>query len=141
MDREEGVIEVFTDGGSRGNPGPSACAFVVFINNTIFHQGSKYLGIATNNEAEYQGLIMALNFLSEFDLSPYKEIDIKMDSELVVKQLTGMYKIKNPKLKFLYDKVVNLINAIGIKINFKHIPRSENYIADGLVNSRLNDTF
>lgn len=136
--RKDLVIEVFTDGGSRGNPGPSACAFVVIINNKIFHQESRYLGITTNNEAEYQGLIIALNFLYKFELSRYERIDINMDSELIIKQITGEYNIKNANLKFLYNKVVKLIQILKIKINFKHIPRSLNHLADDLVNSRLN---
>lgn len=138
MNKRKGIIEVFTDGGSRGNPGPSACAFVIIINNKVFHQESKYLGITTNNEAEYQGLIMALDFLDKFDLSPYQRIDIKMDSELIIKQITGKYNIKNANLKSLYNKVVKLAKIIKIKINFKHIPRKLNYLADDLVNSRLN---
>lgn len=136
--RKDLIIEVFIDGGSRGNPGPSACAFVVIINNRIFHQESRYLGITTNNEAEYQGLIMALDFLYKFDLSLYERIDIKMDSELIIKQITGEYNIKNANLKSFYNKVVKLIQIIKVKINFKHIPRSLNHLADDLVNSRLD---
>ncbi|MCS7091865.1 MAG: ribonuclease HI family protein [Patescibacteria group bacterium] len=138
MDREVKIIQVFSDGGSRGNPGMAACAFVVFVNNVIFHQESKYLGFTTNNDAEYQGLIMALNFLNTLDLSDYQQINIHLDSELIVNQLNGKYKVKNQKLKILYEKAINLINNLGVKVQIIHIPRSKNFLSDKLVNARLD---
>ncbi|MCX7928494.1 MAG: ribonuclease HI family protein [Patescibacteria group bacterium] len=138
MNLDDNVIDVFIDGGSRGNPGMAACAFVVYVNNLQFYQESKYLGVATNNEAEYQGLLMALGYLEKLNLSNFSRINLNMDSELVVKQVKGEYKVKNQRLKILYDKTLNMIKKLGLKISILCVPRSENFVADKLVNERLD---
>jgi len=130
---------IHTDGGSRGNPGPAACAFAVEQGQNVIHKGSKYLGITTNNQAEYWGVITALMWISENEKNiTTKKILFLMDSELVCKQINGIYKIKNPEIKTLFDKYLNNKFNIKIKLEFKSIPREENKLADLLVNNELD---
>lgn len=129
-------IIVYTDGGSRGNPGKSAIGVV--INNKIY---SKYLGIKTNNEAEYEAIIFALKKIKELfgsKKSKEIEIEIRFDSELVEKQLNGKYKIKEKRLYPLFIEIWNLKQDFK-KVNFIYIPREKNIIADKLVNDKLNE--
>src|SRR5690348_13599566 len=107
---EEGLI-IHTDGGSRGNPGPAACAFVAEENGSEVYKESKYLGIKTNNFAEYSGVTLALQWIAkEVPITNYQfPIIFYLDSELVVKQLNGLYKIKNEVLKKLNDEIKRVI--------------------------------
>lgn len=132
------MIQIFSDGGSRGNPGEAASAFVVYKDNEVLHKEAKYLGKATNNVAEYTGVILAL----EWTVKNLSDLDItfKLDSELVVRQLTGVYKIKNSELMELAMKVKKIIKENNLKISFVHIPRSQNALADKLVNEKLDDS-
>jgi ribonuclease HI len=129
-------INVFTDGGSRNNPGQAAVGVV--IDN---HKFKKSIGIRTNNEAEYEAVILALEKLKElFTLEELNnfEIDFHLDSELVCKQINREYKIKDDKLSKLFLKVYNLkIDLLNIK--FKHIRRENNKEADKLVNEALDE--
>lgn len=134
-------MAIFSDGGSRGNPGPGACAFVVKKGDQTIGQGSKYLGKVTNNFAEYSGVLIALNWLID-NLSQVDEVkifDFFMDSELVVNQINGNYRIKNPSLKNLYGEIRKLIDKKKFQIFFKSIPRSKNKFADSLVNQELDN--
>ncbi len=125
------MIKIFTDGGSRGNPGQAACAYVVFDDAGNIRQScGKYLGVATNNEAEYQGVIEALTALKDLELSFF------LDSLLVVNQLNGLWKIKAPRLRELLMKGRALEN--NRKITYTHIPREQNTTADLLVNETLD---
>lgn len=136
-------IIIYTDGGSRGNPGPSAIG-AIFCNERgeIFKKYSEYLGEATNNEAEYQAVILALKkFKALFGkkLAENSEIEIKSDSELLIRQLNGEYKILEPKIQKLF------ITAWNLKIDFKKmkftlISRRKNQEADNLVNETLDNT-
>jgi len=133
------MILIYTDGGSRGNPGKSACSFVVVKSEKIIYEESKFLGIATNNEAEYSAILASLRWLKQ---TSYKneEVELISDSELVIRQLLGVYKIKKEHLLNLNNKVRTLINENKIKINFSHAKREEFYIsrADLLVNQELD---
>ncbi len=135
-------IIIYTDGGSRGNPGPAAIG-VVFCNEKgeIFKKYSEYLGENfTNNEAEYQAVIFALRkFKALFGkkLAQNTEIKIKSDSELLIKQLNGQYKILDPKIQPLFLKVWNLKLEFK-KVTFLFISRERNKEADNLVNQALN---
>lgn len=131
-------IKIFTDGGARGNPGPAAAAFSVESDGSELFYDNKYLDKTTNNVAEYEALLMAHKWISEnnFDLN---KIDIFMDSELIVKQMKGLYKVKNDNLKKLFEEVVNIKKQIGLKINYTHIPREKNIRADFLVNKKLDE--
>lgn len=129
----------FTDGGSRNNPGPAACGIVIQDEkDNIIHTGSKYLGIATNNQAEYGALVMALQKAKELlEKEPAREVICYLDSELVVKQLNREYKVKEEKMKKLYLEVCNLCSNFN-KVEFIHIRREKNKLADKLVNEELD---
>jgi len=124
---------LYTDGGARGNPGPAGIGAVLKIGDKI-HQYKKYIGSATNNQAEYQALILGLEKAKERQAT---EVDCRLDSELVVKQLKREYKVKDKDLASLFVKVWNL--SLGFKkITFKHIFREDNKEADGLVNEAID---
>ena len=132
---DEGLV-IHTDGGSRGNPGPAACAFVIEQNGKEVFHNSKFLGIATNNFAEYSGVIDAIGWVIENNtLSP---ITFYLDSELVVRQINGLYKVKDENLKKLFLEVLTKIKELKVRITFKHVPREENSDADLLVNQELD---
>ncbi len=136
--RDEGVI-IHTDGGSRGNPGPAASAFVVEKDAKVIFEGSKYLGNVTNNFAEYTGVIIALEWLvSSGFTNKNLMVTFLLDSELIVRQLNGQYKVKDENLQKLFAEVKSLINKIGVKIIFKNVPREQNKEADLLVNEELD---
>ena len=134
-------LNIFTDGGSRGNPGPAACSFVVLIGSgKMIENRGKYLGITTNNVAEYQAVIFALKKTRQIlggKKSIETEIEIRTDSELIQRQLSGKYRIKEEDLKILFVNVHNLLFDFK-KVSFKHIPREENRRADFLVNKALD---
>lgn len=132
------LIIIYCDGGSRNNPGPAAIG--VFIPQ-LSKEYSKHLGEATNNEAEYQAAIFALKKVKQLigkEKAKKKEIEIRMDSELVVNQLNGEYKIKEKDLIPFFIEIWNLRQDFG-EINFIHIPREQNREADRLVNRELNN--
>lgn len=126
---------LFTDGGSRGNPGNAACGFFIFDEkDNLVDFGGKYVGETTNNVAEYYGLIAGLEQAKKIGL---ENIVCKLDSELVVKQLQLKYKVKDEKMQVLFKKV-NELAANFSRISFTHIPRAENKFADKLVNVILD---
>jgi ribonuclease HI len=134
-------IIVYVDGGSRGNPGPAAIG-VLFCNEKgiCFKKFSEYLGKMTNNEAEYKAAIFALKkFKSIFGkkLAKETEIEIRSDSELLVNQMNGKYKILEENLQPLFLELWNLRLDFK-KVKFKLIPRKKNKEADKLVNQTLN---
>jgi ribonuclease HI len=134
-----GEIIVHTDGGSRGNPGPAASAFVVESDGKILKKGSSYLGRNTNNSAEYKAVLLALEWFNENpELLINKKLIFVLDSELVVRQLNGIYKIKKPELITLNLSIRKAIEDLGVVAVFKNVPRSENKIADALVNEELD---
>lgn len=127
---------IYCDGGSRGNPGAAASAFVVTDGNKVLYKESKYLGIETNNVAEYNAVLMAVNWI--IDNKYGDEIIVNLDSQLVERQLNGKYKIKNEKLKLLADEIKTKIQKNNIKINFVWGYRENNEVADSLVNEELD---
>lgn len=130
-------ISIFSDGGSRGNPGPSASAFVVFADDKIIHKRSKYIGLATNNVAEYKAVVMALTWLVDQGIDA-DTVSYFLDSELVVKQLTGVYKVKNPVLKKMVLGAKTLERKLNAKVNYIAVRRERNKVADELVNFELD---
>ena len=130
-------LTIFTDGGARGNPGPAGIGVVVY-SGKIIKEISKYIGEATNNQAEYAALIEALNYIIENIDTEGKEIEFMLDSELVVQQLNGKYKVKNEGLKPLYDDVQTLLLDLNQKPTFTHVRREKNQEADKLVNFALD---
>jgi len=126
---------VHTDGAARGNPGPAAIGVVIEDEDgRTVYEASRALGVRTNNEAEYQALITALEYLK--DIRP-AEAEFRLDSELVVKQLSGEYKVKEPRLQSLHGQVVMLLNAVP-KYKIRHVRRGENARADELANEALD---
>lgn len=129
-------MQINCDGGSRGNPGRAAYGFVIKKDGATVKEGYGYIGIATNNYAEYTALIEAYKWLSKNAPSEYLEFNL--DSLLVVSQLTGLYKVKNEDIKNLVFKVKELEGKFK-KISYKHIPREQNIEADALVNMALDN--
>ena len=135
-------LTINTDGGSRGNPGHSAIGVYISANEEKVAEISEYIGITTNNVAEYTAVIRSLEYLVDQKIqSP--QIDFILDSELVVKQIKGLYKIKQPHLQDLNTKIKNLIKQLYAnsqikKINFNHVLREKNKQADALVNNCLD---
>lgn len=132
-------LKIFCDGGARGNPGPAAAAFVVYKNGKQIYKGSKFLGEATNNIAEYSAVILALEWLARQELKDVETVSFVLDSELVTKQLNGLYKIKNENLRLLITKAKGLERKIKSRIAYTWSPRSKNKIADSLVNKELDE--
>mgnify|MGYP005845942321 CR=1 FL=1 len=131
-------LMIFSDGGARGNPGPAAAAFIILSENgQVLTTNSRYLGLRTNNQAEYEALIAALHFAATTDA---EEVICHLDSELVVKQLTGEYTIKNSALRKLWSKVKELTRCFK-KVSFISVPRTNIQIqnADALVNKALDE--
>lgn len=127
---------LYSDGGSRGNPGPSAAAFVVMNGREqVIADGGSYLGITTNNQAEYQAVYFGLKKASELGA---KNVDFRLDSNLVVNQLNGVYKIKNRDLWPIYEQIKLLMPKFQ-KVTFTHVRREFNQLADGLVNKILDE--
>lgn len=132
---DENEVIIYSDGGSRGNPGPSASGFVILNSrHDVLHQGGMYLGITTNNQAEYHGVRLGLEKALEMGV---KRVDFRVDSMLVVNQLNGVYKIKNRELWPINERVIELAGKFE-KVTFSHIKREFNQLADGMVNKILN---
>ncbi len=126
---------LYADGGARGNPGPSGAGLVLLDETkTVVLEIDKYLGNMTNNEAEYTALLLGLSYAK---IKNVKNLSCLLDSELVVKQLKGEYKVKMPHLFELYSKVKGLEKDFE-NITYTHIPRAENSHADMLVNKALD---
>lgn len=127
--------KLFADGGSRGNPGPSASGFVILDpQDQIIIQEGLYLGVATNNQAEYTALKIGLEKARAMAI---KELAVFMDSQLVINQVNGLYKVRHNDLKPIYDQVKKMA-AYFEKISFTHVPREENTLADAEVNKVLD---
>src|SRR5262249_48936003 len=136
-------ILIYTDGGARGNPGPAACGvYITDWQKIVLAQFGISLGIATNNVAEYQGVIHALSWLLRNPDATRRvdQISFFLDSQLVCRQLLREYKVKDPNLQGLFHQALEMQSRIPIPINFFHIPREENKNADKLVNQALDNT-
>jgi ribonuclease HI len=126
---------VYTDGGARGNPGPAAAGGVVVgADGALIAEVSEYLGVATNNVAEYRALILTLRRALD---EGCRIVDIRMDSELVVRQLEGKYRVKDAKMRPLHAAAVKLL-AMFERADVRHVRRDENKLADKLVNAVLD---
>jgi mutator protein MutT len=126
---------IYADGGSRGNPGPSASGFVIMNDREhVIHEGGMYLGITTNNQAEYHGVRLALEKALEMGV---KTVDFRLDSLLVVNQMNGIYKIKNRDLWPIHERIQELVRDFD-KVTFTHVRREFNQLADGMVNKILD---
>jgi ribonuclease HI len=134
------ITKVYSDGGSRGNPGPAACAFIVVADGVVIYKQAKFLGKRTNNEAEYQAVVMAMKWLESNANNPQQgEIQFCIDSELVVKQLNGVYKVKSNNLKPFIVLIKRINNKLDNRVKFVFLRRENNKLADALVNIKLNE--
>lgn len=134
-------ITVFTDGGARGNPGPSGIGVhIEDEKGATIGEFSRYIGEQTNNFAEYEAVALALEALKKKYGTKTKslEVTVKLDSELIQRQLINQYQIKEPTLFPQYIKVHNLIVSAFPNITFVHIPRAENAHADRLANEAMD---
>ena len=128
-------IEIFVDGASRGNPGPSGIGIALFSDGkNVVKKLFKFIGNATNNIAEYTALIYALQ---EALIDRYANVTIKSDSELLIRQLKGEYKVKNENLKVYYEQFVHLSRGFD-KIDLVLISRKDNSLADKLANKAID---
>jgi ribonuclease HI len=128
-------VIVYSDGGSRGNPGPSASGFVIMNDREhVIHEGGMYLGITTNNQAEYHGVRLGLEKALAMGA---RTVDFRIDSLLVVNQMNGIYKIKNRELWPIHERIQELASQFD-KVTFSHVKREFNQLADGMVNKILN---
>jgi ribonuclease HI len=132
---ESGVYVAYADGASRGNPGPSAIGVVIYDHDgREVHRESRRIGQATNNEAEYRAAIAALEAALGLGATG---IEVRLDSELVVRQLAGRYRVRNPRLVPLHGRVLDLRSRFR-SIVFRNVPRTSNRVADTLANQALD---
>jgi ribonuclease HI len=126
---------LYTDGGARGNPGPAAYGFVLESEDgTLLAAEGAAIGKATNNVAEYSGLIAGLQRAIELHVP---QVEVVSDSELMVKQMRGEYRVKNEALRDLYDEAIALARRVG-NVEYRHVKRAHNELADKLVNDALD---
>ncbi|MBI4053756.1 MAG: ribonuclease HI family protein [Candidatus Doudnabacteria bacterium] len=129
-------VTIFTDGGARGNPGPAGFGAAVYDHNgKLVLEIKGYLGNLTNNQAEYEAVIVALQKAKELGAD---KVTLKLDSELIVRQLTGRYKIKSGSIADRAAKALALTRQF-VQLNFVHVPRSQNALADQLVNQAIDE--
>ena len=135
------AYEIFCDGGSRGNPGPSASAFVIIKDKQLVYKNAEFIGNSTNNLAEYYAILMAVKWL-EKNQKPgemIKMVIFNLDSQLAVRQLNGNYKIKNENIRKIFTEIKGLEKKLFKNIKYKYISRQKNSRADLLVNLKLNE--
>ena len=126
---------LFTDGGSRGNPGPAASGAVLIApDGRILHEVGHFLGVATNNVAEWTALRLGLEAALEHGVT---SLAVRMDSELVVKQISGEYRVKHPDLQPLHQRVKSLLRKFS-HVDIQHVRRKDNALADAVVNRVLD---
>ena len=129
-------LVIYSDGGSRGNPGPSAYAVVVTRDGKVIHEHTEFLGTNTNNYAEYRGLIAGIGKALEM-----KDMDVEfvMDSELVIKQMRGEYKVKSPNIRKLHEDAKAMSSLIP-NVKFTHVKRENPMVsrADALLNAEMD---
>lgn len=129
-------LKMYADGGSRGNPGPSASGFVLLdASDKILVDKGVYLGVTTNNQAEYTALKLGLEEAQKLGAH---EIDVYMDSLLVINQMKGIFKVRNRDLWPIHDAIKGLVRQFK-KVSFTHVPRELNKLADAAVNRALDD--
>jgi ribonuclease HI len=134
-DADTSVVVAYADGGSRGNPGRAACASILYdATDAELLRRYRLLGRATNNAAEYEGVLLALGLAAELGA---RTVRLRIDSELVVRQIQGSYKVKNADLKPLHARVIALTGRFD-RFSVEHVRRKDNAEADALVNAALD---
>lgn len=125
---------IHTDGGSRGNPGPAGIGFTIEVDGTVVCRGGAYIGETTNNVAEYSALVWALENARSMGISA---VDVRADSELLVKQIKGIYRVKNEGLKPLFADTMSLLKSFST-FTVTHVRREFNKAADALANEAMD---
>ena len=142
------ISKVFTDGGSRGNPGNAGLGGVIYNleeetlfedikTKSVVHEFSKFIGVATNNDAEYLAFLQALEWVKE-NQEKYQKADFYSDSKLVVEQVNKKWKVKDEKIRKYVKKAWQLLEDVSIPITISHVRREKNKEADALVNQALD---
>lgn len=137
------TINIYTDGGSRGNPGIAGYGVVIYDDKKKFiYQESRFLGIKTNNEAEYSGIIAALKWVKK-NKTNYNitHLNFFADSQLMIRQLQGLYKVKAPTLLPLFSHAQQLLTQINLPAKFTDVRRESNELADTLANQAMDNRF
>ena len=131
------TLEAYTDGASRGNPGESGLGIIIKSEDgTVLHTCSRYLGRTTNNVAEYSALLELLDLVRTI---PCTRVVAHSDSELMVRQVNGDYKVRDPELKRLHARVTARLRSAPYRFELRHVPRSQNSEADRLANAGIDD--
>lgn len=135
-DSDSADLVIYSDGGSRGNPGASAAGYVILSGDEaqVLERGGRYLGITTNNQAEYQAVKLALEAATKFD---GRSVQAYVDSQLVARQLNGVYKVKNKELWPVHEAIKELVSQFE-SVTFTHVNRKHNQLADDEVNKILD---
>lgn len=128
-------MTLYTDGGARGNPGPAGIGYVLTPEGADPIEHEEYIGEATNNQAEYRALLAGL---TRAQAQGADEVDCYLDSELVVRQVNGQYRVKNADLKQLVEQVKKVSDTFS-RVSFQHVPRAQNAKADKLVNDAIDE--
>lgn len=133
------TLTIFTDGGARSNPGPAGIGVVAYLDDQPIYLLGKAIGIATNNEAEYQAFLASVSWLQEQSTLPLDQVLWKLDSKLVVEQLNKKWKIKEARLQVFAQLAWKQLATLPYSYQIVHIPRAENAVADGLYNTALDE--
>lgn len=133
-------VIIFTDGGSRGNPGDAASAFVVEDEKGgLIHKNGSFLGVKTNNDAEYEAFLLSVKWLADFaKTNDVDRVEWRLDSMLVVEQLNKKWKIKEERMRVLAQQIWQELQDFSFPFTISHIPREKNKLADALVNEVLD---
>ena len=129
------VVEIYTDGGSRGNPGPAGGGFVAYKGGKVVLKGGEYFGEKTNNQAEYLALRLALR--ETYDQFPDAHVKCFLDSKLAVEQMNGNFKVKSENVRPLFEEVRRIADQF-VSFSIQHIPRAQNKLADKLANEAMD---
>lgn len=133
------TVSIFTDGAARGNPGEAGVGIIMKDEHGApLAELKKYIGTATNNKAEYSALLLALEHLLRSETIRCTDVVVYTDSELMARQILGEYKVKDPALKVLFQKVILLLRTAPFTFAIRHIPRSQNAEADALANEAID---
>ena len=140
------TLKIFTDGGSRGNPGMAGGGVVVMLNDEAIHEDAIHFGTKTNNEAEYLAVLHALEWLKNnvsngklFNKTEISKVEFYGDSKLVIQQLSQNWKLKEPRMRELAQKCWNIIGLLPYPVGFIHVLRDKNARADELANQAMDE--
>lgn len=129
-------LTIQTDGGARGNPGPAGIGVVILDEHgKVLEEHAKYLGVTTNNQAEYKAVILGLERALALGA---RSVEVVADSELIVRQANGEYKVKNPEIAKRFFELKNLETALGGRVRYRHVRRELNKHADRLSNEAMD---